>query len=446
MTNTPIQQFFKEHGISEVEAVVPDMAGIARGKVMPAPKFAEDEGMRMPESIFLQTVTGEYPDDDRAINPSEIDIVLKADPKTLRVVPWAAEPTAQVIHDSFYGDGRPVTMAPRYVLRHVLDLYAQQGWRPIVAPELEFFLVEPNVDADYPLKPPVGRSGRPEVGRQSYSIAAVNEFDPLFDDIYAFCEAQEIEIDTLIHEDGAAQMEINLIHGDAMSLADQVFLFKRTAREAAFRHKMYATFMSKPMAREPGSAMHIHQSIVDAKSGGNVFSDKDGNPTPLFFSHIAGLQKYLPSAMSLFAPNVNSFRRITRHNMAPINTHWGYDNRTAGLRVPMSDAENRRVENRLGGADANPYLAIAASLACGYLGMIEGLKPSEPIAGSAYDLPFGLPRNIEEAVRLLRECRPLIEVLGERFVLAYTAVKESEYDTFLRVISSWEREHLLLNV
>jgi len=446
MSNTPIQQFLKEHGISEVEAVVPDMAGIARGKVMPAPKFAEDEGMRMPESIFLQTVTGEYPDDDRAISPSEIDIVLKADPKTLRVVPWAAEPTAQVIHDSFYGDGRPVTMAPRYVLRHILDLYAQQGWRPIVAPELEFFLVEPNVDADYPLKPPVGRSGRPEVGRQSYSIAAVNEFDPLFDDIYAFCEAQEIEIDTLIHEDGAAQMEINLIHGDAMSLADQVFLFKRTAREAAFRHKMYATFMSKPMAREPGSAMHIHQSIVDAKSGANVFSDKEGNPTPLFFAHIAGLQKYLPSAMSLFAPNVNSFRRITRHNMAPINTHWGYDNRTAGLRVPMSNAENRRVENRLGGADANPYLAIAASLACGYLGMIEGLKPSEPIAGSAYDLPFGLPRNIEEAVRLLRECRPLIEILGERFVLAYTAVKESEYDTFLRVISSWEREHLLLNV
>jgi len=444
--STPIQQFFKEHGISEVEAVVPDMAGIARGKVMPALKFAGDEGMRMPESIFLQTVTGEYPEDDRAISPSEIDIVLRADATTLRVVPWAAEPTAQVIHDCFYGDGRPVTMAPRYVLRHILDLYAQQGWRPIVAPELEFFLVEPNIDADYPLKPPVGRSGRPEVGRQSYSIAAVNEFDPLFDDIYAFCEAQEIEIDTLIHEDGAAQMEINLIHGDAMSLADQVFLFKRTAREAAFRHKMYATFMSKPMAREPGSAMHIHQSIVDAKTGSNAFSDKDGNPSTLFFAHIAGLQKYLPSAMSLFAPNVNSFRRITRHNMAPINTHWGYDNRTAGLRVPMSNAENRRVENRLGGADANPYLAIAASLACGYLGMMEGLKPSEPIAGSAYDLPFGLPRNIEEAVRLLRECRPLIEVLGERFVLAYTAVKESEYETFLRVISSWEREHLLLNV
>ena len=251
------------------------------------------------------------------------------------------------------------------------------------------------------MKPPVGRSGRPEIGRQAYSIAAVNEFDPLFDDIYAFCEAQEIEIDTLIHEDGAAQMEINLIHGDAMSLADQVFMFKRTAREAAFRHKMYATFMSKPMAREPGSAMHIHQSIVDVKGGKPTSSaTRTAIRAPLFFAHIAGLQKYLPSAMSLFAPNVNSFRRITRHHMAPINTQWGYDNRTAGLRVPMSNAENRRVENRLGGADANPYLAIAASLACGYLGMIEGLKPSEPITGSAYDLPFGLPRNIEEAVRL----------------------------------------------
>ncbi len=444
--STPIQQFFKEHGISEVEAVLPDMAGIARGKVMPAMKFAEDEGMRMPESIFLQTVTGEYPEDDRAISPSEIDIVLKADPATTRVVPWAPEPTAQVIHDAFYHDGRPVTMAPRYVLRHILDMYAARGWKPIVAPELEFYLVEPNIDSDYPLKPPVGRSGRPEIGRQSYSIAAVNEFDPLFDDIYAFCEAQEIEIDTLIHEDGAAQMEINLIHGDAMSLADQVFMFKRTAREAAFRHKMYATFMSKPMAREPGSAMHIHQSVVDIKTGKNVFSDKDGNPSQLFFSHIAGLQKYLPSAMCLFAPNVNAFRRIILRHLAPINTQWGYDNRTAGLRVPISNAENRRVENRLAGADANPYIALAASLACGYLGMLEGLKPSEPVSGSAYELPFGLPRSLEEAVRLLRDCRPLIDLLGDRFILAYTAVKESEHDTFLQVISSWEREHLLLNV
>ena len=441
-----IQQFLKDHAISEVEAIVPDMAGVARGKVMPAEKYAEDEGMRLPESIFLQTVTGEYPDDDTLINPMEIDIDLVGDPNSIRVVPWAPEPTAQVIHDCFYDDGTVVPMAPRYVLRRVLELYAARGWEPVVAPELEFFLVERNTDSDYPLKPPIGRSGRPETGRQAYSIAAVNEFDPLFDDIYAYCEAQNIDIDTLIHEAGAVQMEINLIHGNAVDLADQAFLFKRTAREAALRHKMYATFMAKPMGQEPGSAMHIHQSVVEAGTDRNVFSEADGGPSPLFFAHIAGLQKYMPVAMSLFAPNVNSYRRITRYNSAPINVHWGFDNRTAGLRVPTSAAEARRVENRLGGADANPYLAIAASLACGYLGMIEQLSPTKPITGSAYDRPFTLPTTLGDSLNMLRGCKQLVDLLGERFVATYVAVKENEYETFLRVISSWEREHLLLNV
>ena len=150
--------------------------------------------------------------------------------------------------------------------------------------------------------------------------------------------------------------------------------------------------------------------------------------------------------MALFSANVNSYRRLTRYLSAPINVHWGYDNRTAGLRVPMSNAEARRVENRVGGADANPYIAIAASLACGYLGMVEGLQPSDPISGSAHELPFGLPRSLDEALRLLRECDALVNVLGEAFVSAFTIVKEAEYEVFLQVISSWEREHLLLNV
>lgn len=442
-----IHQFFRERNISEVEAIIPDMAGIARGKIMPAAKFAADEGMKLPESIFLQTVTGDYPPDtSAAMSPAEIDIVLKPDSSTVREVPWAPEPTAQVIHDCFYSDGRVVTMAPRQVLRHVLGLYAQRGWVPVVAPELEFYLIEPNIDADYPLKPPVGRSGRAEPGRQSYSIAAVNEFDPLFDDIYSFCERQDIEIDTLIHEDGPAQMEINLLHGDPLELADQVFLFKRTAREAALRHKMYTTFMAKPHGKEPGSAMHIHQSIVDVRTRRNIFSNDDGTPSPLFFAHIAGLQKYLPAAMALFAPNVNSYRRITRAQLAPINVQWGYDNRTAGLRVPVSGPENRRIENRVGGADANPYLAIAASLACGYLGMIENLQPTEPISVSAHDMPFSLPRALDEALRRLQASDALKRVLGESFVAAFSIVKSAEAEVFLQVISSWEREHLLLNV
>jgi len=441
-----IKEWIEKRGVTEVEAIVPDMSGVARGKIMPARKFCEEHGMRLPEALFIQTITGEYPKDERAIHPAEIDMFLRPDPATIRMVPWAAEPTAQLIHDGFYHDGSPVEMAPRYVLRRVLELYEQQNWQPLVAPELEFFLVKPNTDWDYPLEPPIGRSGRPEIGRQAFSIDAVNEFDPLFEDVYDYCEAQEIEIDTLIHESGAAQMEINLLHGAPIDLADQAFLFKRTMREAALRHEMYATFMAKPMENEPGSAMHIHQSVLDRKSGRNIFSDGSGEPDPLFFAYIAGLQKYAPAAMSFFAPNVNSYRRLTRFHAAPINLQWGYDNRTAGLRVPTADAEARRVENRVVGADANPYLAIAASLACGYLGMMERLEPTEPLEGSAYDLDHALPGSLEASLRNLKNCEPLRDVFGERFVTAYNAVKESEYETFLHVISSWEREYLLLNV
>ena len=154
--------------------------------------------------------------------------------------------------------GRPVEEAPRQVLRRVLALYAEKGWNPIVAPEIEFYLVDRNTDPDYPLKPPVGRSGRPETGRQGYSIGAVNEFDALFEDMYEYSERQGLEIDTLIHESGVAQMEINLRHGNPLELADQVFMFKRTIREAALEHEIYATFMAKPMASEPGKIGRAH--------------------------------------------------------------------------------------------------------------------------------------------------------------------------------------------
>lgn len=440
--------WLEDRGLEDIECIVPDMAGVARGKMMPVGKFLDTPRMSLPGSIFTQTITGEYPDEgsDFPFDSADGDIHLEPDYSTLSVVPWASDPTAQVIHDAYHQDGRPVDIAPRQVLRRVIDLYQHKGWKPIVAPEIEFYFVERNQDPDYPLKPPVGRSGRAETGRQSYSMAAVNEFDDLFDDIYDFSEAQGLEIDTLIHEEGAAQMEINLRHGDPLALADQVFLFKRTIREAALNHNMYATFMAKPIANEPGSAMHIHQSIVDADTGLNVFSEKDGKPTEEFFSFLAGQQKYLPHVMSIMAPYVNSYRRLMRKSVAPINVHWGYDNRTVGLRVPNSSAESRRIENRIPSSDANPYLAIAASLACGYLGMREGLKPSDPIEGSAYDRPFGLPRGLLEAVQLFEECDELVEIFGTNFVQTYRAIKQAEFETYMRVISPWEREYLLLNV
>jgi glutamine synthetase len=442
------RRWLKERRIEEIECVVADQAGVARGKVMPAQKFLANPVMNLPSSILTQTISGEYPDDDEAFksDAADSDLVLEPDFSTLAVVPWAADPTAQVMHDAFYRDGRPVEIAPRQLLRRVTELFAHKGWKPIVAPEIEFYLVDKNTDPDYPLRPPIGRSGRPEAGRRSYSISAVNEFDDLFERIYDYAEAQGLEIDTLIHEEGAAQMEINLRHGEPLSLADQVFLFKRTIREAALKHNIYATFMAKPIANEPGSAMHIHQSVVSEKTGENIFSDKQGRPTAEFFAFLAGQQKYLPAVMCMLAPYVNSYRRLTRASTAPINVQWGYDNRTTGLRVPPSDANARRVENRVPSSDANPYLAIAASLACGYLGLVEGLQPTEPVDGSAQNLEHDLPRGLLEAVASFEDCEPLVEIFGRSFVSTYAAIKKAEFETFMRVISPWEREYLLLNV
>lgn len=446
-----IEDFLKKHKIDEVECMVPDMAGIARGKILPADKFIKStasHGLRVPEQLFVQTVTGDFPEpeDDDVTDPGGADVYLTPDFSTLRLVPWYDEPTAQVICDAFYFDGRPVEFSSRHLLKRILSLYDEQGWSPIIAPELEFYLVDVNTDPDYPLIPPIGRSGRRETSRQSLGVDAVNEFDPLFEKVYDYCEAQGIEVDTLTHEAGAAQMEMNFHHGEPLLLADQIFLFKRTLREAAMLEKVYATFMAKPMEGEPGSSMHIHQSLVESNSGKNLFATRSGNDARLFLSYIGGLQRYVPAAMPLMAPNVNSYRRLMPYSDAPINTHWGTDNRTVGLRVPSSDASARRVENRIAGADANPYLAIAASLACGYLGMTEKLKPREPVKGSAYRLAHTLPRTLYDALYRLNNSRPLKTLLGEGFVDALTLVKNTELLAYQHVISSWEREHLLLNV
>jgi glutamine synthetase len=432
--------------VEEVEAVIADYAGIARGKAMPARKFVNQETSFLPISIFYQTITGEYADYDTQNSYTETDLVLVPDLSTAVAAPWAQDITLQIIHDMQMQDGTPVSIAPRNVLKRVLARYRKQGWKAVVAPELEFYLTKPNIDPDIPLEPPLGRSGRQGAGRQSYSMAAIDEYAAVIDTIYDFAEAQGLEIDTIIQEGGAGQIEINLQHGDPLRLADQVFLFKRTIREAALRNNCYATFMAKPMEDEPGSAMHIHQSVVSTRTGGNIFSDEKGEPTELFFGFIAGQQKYLHAVISILAPYVNSYRRLVPGNSAPINTEWGYDNRSTGLRVPKSDPAARRVENRVVGMDCNPYLAMAACLACGYLGMTEGLKPRDRVEGNAYTFPHGLPREMFQGLKQFNAYPKLRKLLGEEFCKTYEAIKLREFEDYLRVISPWEREHLLLNV
>jgi glutamine synthetase len=448
-THDELVGWLRETRIDELECLVPDMNGVMRGKIVPAADFVHSlhaDGLRVPETVLIQSVTGESEYYSKVAAEIDLDIYAVPDVRTARIVPWCEFPTAQIICDARDKRREPVDFAPRTVLKRVLDAYAARGLKPVVAPELEFYLVEKNPDPDLPLAVPPGISGRREAGRQAYGIEAANEYDAVVNRIYDYCEAAAIDIGTMAHEAGPAQLEINFRHGDPLALADQVFLFKRTVRKAALDFGMYATFMAMPHESEPGSAMHIHQSVLDAASGANIFANPDGSDTPALRHYIAGLQRYVQQGTALFCPNVNSFRRMRLESDAPINLHWGRDNRTCGLRVPDSGPAARRVENRIGGADANPYIAIAATLACGLLGLEEQREPAPLVEGDAHELEFSLPRHLPAALESLAACEALRELLGARFVDAFVEVKSLELSKYDRVVSSWERNYLLLSI
>jgi len=432
--------------LDEVECIISDLPGIARGKAVPASKFAKQNQFFLPDSIFYQTITGGWGEAAGNEGFIEKDMILKPDMDTATAAPWTGDWTLQVIHDAYDRKEQPVMFSPRNVLKHVVQQYRDRGLIPVVAPEMEFFLVARNVDPAKAIEPMMGRSGRPAAARQAYSMTAVDEFGPVIDDIYDFAEAQGFEIDGITQEGGAGQLEINLQHGDPVKLADEVFFFKRLIREAALRHDCFATFMAKPIEHEPGSAMHIHHSVLDIETGANIFSGPQGGETDAFFQYIAGLQNHLPSTIAVLAPYVNSYRRYVKDHAAPINLEWARDNRTTGIRIPLSDPGARRVENRLAGMDCNPYLGIAASLACGLLGLIEEERPDKQFKGDAYDGEEDIPRTLGEALNIFDEATDLHDILHPEFARVYSIVKRAEYEEFLQVISPWEREHLLLNV
>ena len=441
------RDYIKDTRLEEVECIISDTTGISRGKCMPARKFGRLDPMYLPDSIFYQTVTGSYVDIDEIENQyTEGDMLLTPDFSSATAAPWTGDITLQIIHDVTDSTGKPMPLIPRNVLKRVLSFFEADGLVPVVAPEMEFFLVARNTDPNQPITPKLGRTGRPAASMQAYSMSAVDEYGPVIDDIYDFAEAQGFEIDTIIQEGGAGQVEINLKHGDAVKLADEVFYFKRLIKEAALRHDCYATFMAKPMGDQPGSAMHIHHSVLDAKTGKNIFNDAKSQPTEAFGHFIAGLQTYLPAATPFIAPYVNSYRRYVANFSAPINLEWAENNRTTGIRVPISEPESRRIENRVVGMDCNPYIGLAASLACGYLGLKNKLIPRKAVTGEAYDANRDIPTSLREALNLLDESAEMMDIMGPEFTAVYKAAKHKELEDFQEVISPWEREHLLMNV
>ncbi|WP_174875470.1 glutamine synthetase family protein [Vogesella oryzae] len=421
------QDWLQKHAITHIECLIPDLNGLPRGKLVPVSHYPNNGLLRFPQVSLLQTLMGDP--QQQLVPECDPDMVLQPDDRSLALKPGNGRNIAQLIHDCHYEDGRMVPFAPRSVLQHVLQQYRQAGLHPQVAPEIEFYLL--NSDGL-----------QTETTGPAYSLDHAQRHEGFFAQLEQHCHLQGIATDTLLHEVGNGQYELNLQHGDALALADQVFLLKRTLRTLASEHGMKACFMAKPFSGQAGSAMHIHQSLLD-ESGRNVFSRDDGDEHPRFRHYIAGLQQHLPSAMALMAPNPNSYRRLAANTAAPINVEWGYDNRSCGLRVPASPPRARRVENRLPGIDCNPYLALATTLACGLLGLQAEQPATPPLQGSAYDKQAALPQDLAVALDMLDSNQPLQQVLGSEFVGQFIAIKRLELADFQQQITAWERNYLL---
>ena len=432
-------------GVVEIECVTADLNGIPRGKVMTVEGFLSGRRLQLARGVLLQCVMGGYPA-PRFYGSDDGDLVLNAVPGQVHVLPWSKPPRALAICDADELTGQGSGLSTRNLLTRVVGRYRAKGLEPVVATELEFFIFDRNGDPHQPFQPPVGADGRRESGFSAFSVSSGNGLRPFFEDVYRCMDAVGIPRDTFMHEMGTSQFEINLIHGEPLLIADQTFLFKHLLREVALQHGLLAVCMAKPLAHTAGSSMHIHQSVVDTQ-GRNIFTAEDGEATPAFYQFIAGLQACLADFTLLFAPNINSFQRLCNPYASPNNACWSYDNRSAGLRIPASGPEARRVENRLPGADANPYLALAASLAAGLHGLERQLQPSEPVTGEVEAPPeLLLPDSLQEALRRLRGSRQAREVFGEEFIDGYLACKALELGDFLGEITPWERRVLATQI
>lgn len=434
-----LEPWLARHEAKFLEVVVFDQAGNARGKLRPVDRLPGGNE-KLPLAVFGQTVHGTYymrPD-----NVQDKDMLLRPDPSTLCMLPWGQEATASVIADCFAVSGEPIGAAPRAVLKRVLNHYEQAGLQPVVAPEVEFYLLPEDLPC---FADDGGRKSMIEAIRsvpvEPYGLASLYDHESFFTKLTRQCQAQDINLGAVLQELGPGQFEANFHHGPPLKLADDMVRFKRTVKRLAAASRLRAIFLSKLDEELPGSSLHIHQSVYDS-DGHNIFSASDGSPAPRFETFLGGLQRYLKPALVLFAPYANSYRRFLSHWSSPVNLEWAVDNRTVGLRIPESPPEARRIENRLAGSDVNPYLAIAGTLAAGFLGLEENRKASGRVDGSAYEKPFALHRHLYEAVDSLRNCEPLKDLLGSEFVSLYTAMKLREYRDVQQRIPPWELTEL----
>ncbi|UYZ84040.1 glutamine synthetase family protein [Entomomonas sp. E2T0] len=428
--------------VKEVACVIADINGIPRGKMMSKDGFLSGRRLQMARGILLQCIMGGYPP-THFYGADDGDVAVYPDEQHIYLLPWSDIPKALVLSDAYELNGEPSNLCSRVLLKRILQRYSDLQFEPVVATEIEFFLFDKNSDPKESFMPPIGLDGRRETGAAGFTVSANNNLQPFFQELYQSMESFGIPRDTFEHEMGTSQFELNLVHDNALLIADQTLLFKFMVKELALKYGMIAVFMAKPVEGVAGSSMHIHQSIVNKETGNNIFNDESGEATPEFFNYIGGLQTVLGDLTPFYAPNINSFQRLNNPYYSPNNVCWSYDNRAAGLRIPVSSPEARRIENRLAGVDVNPYLAIAATLAAGLYGLENKCQPTEPSSGEII-VPDELtvPNSLFGALQRLEKSKLAHGLFNQEFIDGFIATKRQELQSFFEEISPWERLYL----
>ncbi len=435
-SQNPLADYLKQYPYTKyLDAFYSDLCCVMRGKRYPVSQAGKifESGMNTPGSCFLLAVTGESMDPEGMGfsdgDPDEIGIPVAG---TLSPCPWARVPTAQVMLSLQSLAGEPYFYEPRHVLNRVIDKFNELGLRLVVAFELEFYL----------LAGKSGERGEPLTSEtadatQVYSMNDVEDFSVFLDEVATTCAAQGIITGAMSGEYAPGQFEINLQHEEPLAATDRCILFRRVVQCVARKQGYRATFMAKPCPGNAGSGLHLHISLLD-ESGNNVF-DGGGDygshecATDTLRHAIGGLKAGMAESMAIFAPNVNSYHRFVPGIFVPVTPCWGYENRSVAMRIPKGPAAARRIEHRVAGADANPYLTLAAILAGIHHGITHQIDPGQPAIGNAgKQVDPDLPLDIARALKYCRESEVLAHYFGQDYLDAYTSCKLREYSAFVK--------------
>jgi glutamine synthetase len=425
-----------------VDLLLPDMNGVLRGKrvTRDALEKVYANGVSLPMSLIATDITGNtveetglgyaIGDEDRTCRPV---------PGSLRPIPWQDGTMAQLLLSMEDVDGKPFEANPRAVLARVLQRFAARGLTPVVAIELEFYLLDGELSADGGPRTSLNpATGQRNTTTQVYYMQDLDDYGAFTRAVGAACRAQGIPADTAVAEYAPGQFEINLSHrADALLACDDAIYLKRAIKAIAQRQDMLASFMAKPFAGQAGSGLHVHVSVLDPK-GRNIFAGTPEAPAEALRHAVGGLQRISGDCMLLFAPHANSYRRFVPNAFVPLNDAWGFNNRTVAMRIPHSDPANTRIEHRIAGADANPYLVAAAVLAGILRGLDERADPGPPIVGNAYEQVAPRTPYWRDSIEAFIASEFVAAAFGTRFRHIFGEQKRKELRTFRSHVSSLE--------